>query len=244
MRFEHEFDGNLMVVQVKQMQSQKFTCEYDWYVSDVDEDYLKGCEFIPANDLQWCAVNEQEWYKNYKYIYRGETGTGFSDQYADGHYTHKQWQECRYELGLDERQEDNKLKLTKGDKYLNDDGQLCEFVGVYRGSVVGVMIGHSYADPAFNVSNLTDIKPYEPLEWMDKIPPASSFKMKENECIFCSSDGHWGVADIEDITMHESGRRWNGSMTLIGYFNMPTLTGDQWKNSKCKIVDGEWVNCE
>lgn len=120
------------------------------YHNDVfftDENFMKENDlhqcgiFIPSGDLEWLACNVDEWKCESKLIFKQDLYNFFIftdkrpwGEYTRDCYTKQQWQDKRYELGLDERtpdntedftgkfkgfkreqKEDNKLKLTKDD---------------------------------------------------------------------------------------------------------------------------------
>ena len=62
--------------------------------------------FIPQNDLEWLAIDSDAWKLNCKFIFNHNDYSNFcSDETKVVHdcYTRQQWQDKRYELGLDER---------------------------------------------------------------------------------------------------------------------------------------------
>lgn len=70
---------------------------YNWNKTD----FHRCFKFIPQNDLEWLAVNEDEWCETIRFNVPG-----------DGCCSRKQWQNMRYHLGLDKKPH---YRLTGGD---------------------------------------------------------------------------------------------------------------------------------
>ena len=62
---------------------------------------MKNWHFVPQNDLEWLAVNEDEWCETIRFNAPG-----------DGCCSRKQWQNMRYHLGLDKKPH---YRLTGGE---------------------------------------------------------------------------------------------------------------------------------
>ena len=86
---------------------------------------LSTCEFIPANDLEWLAVNEVVWVGDSQVLLSKQWNASSYDYRIDFaiQYTKQQWQECRYKLGLDDRPTNEGVKMIDlsnavvGDKF-------------------------------------------------------------------------------------------------------------------------------
>jgi hypothetical protein len=65
--------------------------------------FIEDYEFIPQNDLEWLAVNEPEWNNDYfLFIAKVKGDRAYYRQLHVLSYARQQWQNMRYELGLDE----------------------------------------------------------------------------------------------------------------------------------------------
>lgn len=91
-------DGNLIVnIEIER----QLIYRDSYYLSS----FIELFEFIPQNDLEWLAVNVDEWLwvKNLGRLSKTIGGYTYSLICEDDSYTHQQWQNMRYKLGLDEK---------------------------------------------------------------------------------------------------------------------------------------------
>lgn len=71
--------------------------------------FRSECTFVPANDLEWCAVNESSWDNDYDVIYKdaNREPSGkinyriVSKHTTEDEYNFKQWHDMRIHLGLE-----------------------------------------------------------------------------------------------------------------------------------------------
>ena len=88
------------------------------HFSSIDFGTIERCfEFISQNDLEWLAVNVDTWDSEKKFIrtYDGMNKHNFCtiETYPKvNYYTRQQWQNKRYELGLDEKETEMNTEQT------------------------------------------------------------------------------------------------------------------------------------
>jgi hypothetical protein len=236
------------------------------------EDWL----FIPQNDLEWLAVNEPEWFhgdcnwvrrdENDRPMYTDRPNDILTKQYT--YCTREQWQNMRFDLGLDERPFEEfakgcgldaplslncpctltPIKETKmidlstavvGDKYKDNLGVVCEYIGMNSGKVVGRPVksdGISMHNTHYvSISDASGCTKHEPRHWLSQLPDADLFNA--GWLAFDNNDEiEWCWYQHEPfITSGVFCPEQNGNIhNLIG-IKMPTLTGDEWKLSKISI---------
>ena len=250
----------------------------------------KEYKFIPQNDLEWLAVNVDSWYFSSKYIGKILDAPFMVTHPQDGAYTREQWQNARYELGLDDKPKQHidlnelhnkindqlfpdikmknvdwsglkKLKETKmidlskakvGDEYLcgsEFNGSVVMSVAfidksktcfVLRGDGVGDLFVHENGKTI--VSRLQGvIKKHDPRPWLKDLPDADLFNY---QWLACDEDGSWYYYSSEPkITPvnHHANHDVTEQSGHLDCIKMPTLTGDQWKQSKISITElREW----
>ncbi len=99
-----------------------FRSDFLEVIVEIDDRLYRNFTFFPQNDLEWLAVNVDAFPDYSKYISKGLNvsrylKSGLEHLVIDGifegdqHYTRQQWQNMRYELGLDEP----KNKITWAD---------------------------------------------------------------------------------------------------------------------------------
>ena len=76
----------------------------------LESDFVEFFEFIPQNDLEWLAVKAGAWEfddcdfiarEESRELYIEDSESEYCSQFQ--YYTHQQWQNMRYKLGLDEK---------------------------------------------------------------------------------------------------------------------------------------------
>jgi len=168
-------------------------------------------------------------------------------------FTQEQWQDKRYELGLDKKE--TKLKLTEDDigkKFENKARAVFEVtgVGIFSASLKSKETGWESVwtcelDGAIHTGGMYKdnklIKRHEPRYWLKDLPDADLFTY---DWIACDSDGTWFYYMSEprsnDVNHVEKGSASEQSGHL-DCLQMPRLKNDEWKLSKISMVElKEW----
>ena len=192
----------------------------------LSDDYLSDYfEFVPANDLEWMAVNSYPWNP----VITGRRCGG-------DHYSKQQWQECRYKLGLDDRpQEEVKMFDLSGAVKEAQFESECKriFTVAYVGEKESYWCMESATGRAYifdrtgidDVASVRLVKKHDPRPWLSELPDASMFELYETEFIECTN-GNWSAT-----------RKLTGYRSTLEQSCMPELTDGQRINSKISIAD-------
>ena len=112
--------------------------------------------FVPANDLEWLAVNACKWNDGYTVIERAaKQDVAWSNHvFGEREYTKQQWQECRNKLFGEVKMGTQTVKywdgvsaIEVGDVYLDSDGQACKLYAKPAFNDSTMFIGHAYEHP-------------------------------------------------------------------------------------------------
>ena len=111
-----------------------------------------------------------------------------------------------------------------GDKYLDCKGVLCEYIGMNAGKVVGRPVktdGIAMHNTHYvSISDQLNCNKHDPRPWLKDLPDADLFELFSSKDVQCDSSGVW--FDHRGMSLNAD--------------KMPTLTGDQWMDSKISIV--------
>lgn len=129
-----------------------------------------------------------------------------------------------------------------GDKYLDCKGVLCEYIGMNAGKVVGRPVktdGIAMHNTHYvSISDQLNCNKHDPRPWLKDLPDADLFC--GGWLAFESQDSDWHVFEEEpQLSTAEFHFTTEGMFRLfpVGGIKMPTLTGDQWKDSKISIPE-------
>jgi hypothetical protein len=126
------------------------------------EDWL----FIPQNDLEWLAVNVDEWCRSdglFNVIRNHTVPVGYTFTMKVGH-TERQWQNMRYELGLDEKPTINRnpqpgtafassMKVIKKEAEMSTE----KMIPIdYANSITPIVIGDGYYNSGQKFNKIVD----------------------------------------------------------------------------------------
>lgn len=185
-------------------------------------------------DLEWLALELNEW------SYFGMVAHTVIGDEIHWHpsnmqgFTQEQWQDKRYELGLDKKE--TKLKLTKDDvgKEFLCNGHIAEVCNISDSaerfvlytSTDGFIIVNKNGESC--TSDTFQLEQYEPRYWLKDLPDADLFS-KDVSSIHFEGDMNWYVTDV------------NGHDHWLPYGDLPKLDDNDRKLSKISIDDlREW----
>lgn len=202
-------------------------------------------EFVPQNELEYLAVNIKVWNQNTNLrAFKNDSihGYGFVSTTVPGSCSHSQWQECRYEIGLDDRPQKEEVKMyfmygkVVGDQFeCHGDIVTLAYISKSRSRFVldsnsgGVMVCNKNGNGC--TSAPFQLKSHDPRPWLKDMPDAGLF-----------SDG-WLAFEHEG-----DGWSWYSSNPSCGDARLepaslwflkclPLLTGEQWVDSCISIAD-------
>jgi len=251
--------------------------------------------FIPQTDLEWLACNFNSWTTDLLFIWKkGNVCYATIDPkvVVSDCYTRQQWQDKRYELGLDEKPKRSiylgpapvklaeKLFITHmqkemkmhhkqqareaqkkqapqkeikmidlsaaqvGDEFVDGVGEICKLVYMtdmdkcFEIGSSGLLItiddnGGCSSAPARQL-----VSKHDPRHWLKDLPDVGLFNDEVKFLAWCNHRKGWCAFEGEPIVdfddSHTNGFFSNYPLTGI---KMPTLTGDEWKDSKISIPD-------
>ncbi len=162
--------------------------------------------FVPANDLEWLAVNCDKWIKDFTVIEKINNDFGFSNESRlDGEYAKQQWHDMRVHLGLEE------------DMNIDD-------IAKEDGVSVNQMAGKTNRPINCRGVDIPEIKPVFTQAMCDagELPPAGSeceFKMHhhgDTQWLYCyvigeTKDGEWIVIHCGNDSLHFANKK-NGNI--------------------------------
>ena len=178
-------------------------------------------------------------------------------QCVDKYFDHSGENKTDYYAEVKRLKGGGKLKLTKDDDYLLMNGDTAKAVYQSDQETCMKLTSGDCKDTLFTVGNRDlkacdrdvhywdIVKLHNPLAWMDKLPDSRLFDVKHEHIFMCDETGKWNVGTRFEIRveMMDDSEFLSGDFTELLFVKMPTLTGDQWKRSKLKIENGEWVHC-
>lgn len=224
--------------------------------------------FIPQNDLEWLAVKVDKWaVPSSNFIARAPSdcvdysAPCLSLNYPQKKYTRQQWQNKRYELGLDEP----KNKITWADcpfPTININCP-CALTPIKKETKMidlsTTKVGDEFVDGNDNIIKIVCVNNYAPKKYVGTINGRSAGmydkhgKNIDPTCVNIVSryePRHW-LKDLPDAWVFElyetlelscgSSGVWfahlrNDTLAIAGP-KMPTLTGEEWKLSEISIPD-------
>ena len=82
------------------------------------------------------------------------------------------------------------------------------------------------------------VSKHDPRPWLKDLPDADLFSDAIKWVGFCRDTDEWRGFEFEPVTYHSGWQTSNSKhkLYMISGFKMPTLTGDQWKDSRISIL--------
>lgn len=212
-------------------------------------------EFIPANDLEWCAVNCDDWKDGFKFVFRRGDEVVFSNLNGSERYCHYEWQETRYRLGVEERPVKDCATIDsdlyrhiphitypgREDNKLNEQQQACKnFVGSNKLKLTKGDVGDSFEAKngvAFQVVLVGD--------------EDAVLKNKDGMHFVCLLDGRFDVDKGTFLVKRHDPLAWmegiNNEKLIIAceFYEIEFIKympkSDSWHGSKTNLLTSDWI---